>query len=48
MSNKFKEIYIKTLTYYFLDDIINTKSFYTNEIKMKSHTKIFLFPTFDM
>ena len=49
MSNKFKEISIKTHTYYFFDDIINIKNFDLNNIKIdqKSYKKIF-FPTLDM
>ena len=34
MSNKFKDIDIKSLTYYFLDDIINIKNFDPNKIKI--------------
>ena len=53
MDNKFKNINIKNLTYYFFDDIINIKNFDPNKIKiikikMKSHAKIFLFTTLDM
>ena len=49
MNNKVKNIDIKNGTYYFFDDIINAKNFDANNIKkMKSHTKIFIFTTFDM
>ena len=43
MSNKFKEISIKTHAYYFFDDIINIKNFDLNNIKIdqKSYKKIF-------
>ena len=33
MNNKVKDIDIKNRTYYFLDDIINTKNFDLNNIK---------------
>ena len=33
MSNKVKDIGIKNRTYYFFDDIINTKNFDANNIK---------------
>ena len=33
MSNKFKDIDIKSNTYYFLDDVINIKNFGPNDIK---------------
>ena len=46
MSKKFKKTDIKIRTFYFFDDMINTKSLDLNKIKeMKSHTKIFLFTT---
>ena len=35
MSNKIKDIDIKIHTYYFFDDIINTKNFDSNEIDRK-------------
>ena len=34
MSNKIKDIDIKNHTYYFLDDIINIKTFDPNNIKI--------------
>ena len=34
MSNKFKEINIKNLTYYFSDDIVNIKKLDLNKIKI--------------
>ena len=34
MSNKVKEIDIKSQTYYFFNDIINIKNFDTNNIKI--------------
>ena len=34
MSNKVKDIDTKKLTYYFFDDIINTKNFDANNIKI--------------
>ena len=49
MSNKFKEISIKTHTYYFFDDIINIKNFDLNNIKIDQKSyKNFFFPTLDM
>ena len=45
MSNKLKEINIKNHTYYFFDDIINTKSFDPNKIKIdeKSYKYILIY-----
>ena len=45
MSNKFKDIDIKSLTYYFFDDIINIKNFDPNKIKIdeKSYKNILLY-----
>ena len=34
MSNKVKDINIKNRTYYFFNDIIDIKNFYTNNIKV--------------
>ena len=34
MSNKVKDIKIKNRTYYFFNDIIDIKNFYTNNIKV--------------
>ena len=34
MSNKFKDINIKNLTYYFFDDVINIKQFDPNKTKI--------------
>ena len=34
MSNKFKDINIKNLTYYFFDDVINIKQFDPNKAKI--------------
>ena len=34
MSNKFKDIGIKSCTYYFFDDIINIKNLDSNKIKV--------------
>ena len=34
MSNKLKDVSIKTHTYYFFDDIINIKNFDPNNIKI--------------
>ena len=49
MSNKFKYISIKNHTYYFFDDVFNTKSINPNNIKIdENHTKVFLFTTLDM
>ena len=46
MSNKFKDIDIKSHSYYFFDDIINLKNLLQIKLKwMKIHTKIFLFTT---
>ena len=44
MSNIFKDINIKNHTYYFFDDIINTKYFNPNNIKkvQKSYKNIFV------
>ena len=33
MSNKVKEVDIKKLTYYFVDDIMNMKNFDSNDTK---------------
>ena len=46
MSNKVKDIDIKNCTYYFLDDIINTKQFdSTNNIKIdeKSYKSVLIY-----
>ena len=49
MSNKVKEIDIKSQTYYFFDDIINIKNFHPKNIKLDGKlTKIFFFTTLDM
>ena len=49
MSNKFKDIDIKSQTYYFFDDIINIRNFDLNEIKKDENSyKHFLFTTQDM
>ena len=44
MSNKVKDIDIKNHTYYFFDDIINIKSFDSNNIKIdkNSYKNIFI------
>ena len=44
MSDKFKDISIKAHTYYFFDDIINTKNFDPNNIKIdeKSYKNILI------
>ena len=34
MSNIVKDINIKNHTYYFFDDIISTKDFYSNDVKI--------------
>ena len=49
MSNKVKDIDIRNQTYHFCNDIINTKRFDPNNIKMyeKSY-KVFLFTILDM
>ena len=46
MSIKLKEINIKNRTYYFFDDMVNTKDI--DPKQMKSNTKIFLLTTLDM
>ena len=45
MSNKFKDIDIKNLTYYFFNDIINIEHFDQNNIKIdeKLHENIFIY-----
>ena len=45
MSNIVKDINIKNHTYYFFDDIINTKDFYSNDIKIdeKSYKNILIY-----
>ena len=45
MDNKVKDIDIKNRTYYFLDDIINTKNFDLNNIKTdeKSYKNIVIY-----
>ena len=48
MSNKVKDINIKSRRYYFSNYIINIKSFDPNNIKNENHTKIFLFTTLDI
>ena len=49
MSKTIKDIDLKYRTYYFFNDMINIKNFDANYIKkVKSHTKIFLFTTFNM
>ena len=49
MSNKVKKTGIKNQTYYFIYDIINTKNFDPNNIKVdeKSYKNI-IFTTLDM
>ena len=44
MGNKFKDIDIKNRTYYFFSDMINTKIFDPNEIKIdkKSYKNILI------
>ena len=44
MSKKVKDINIKNHTYYFLDDVINTKDFDPNNIKIdeKSNKNILI------
>ena len=49
MRNKVNDIDIKIPKYYFLNNIINIKSFDPNNIKIDEKSyKIFLFPTLDM
>ena len=49
MNNKFKDIRMKSHTFYFFNDVINIKKFDPNDIKIdERHTKIFLFTSFDM
>ena len=49
MSNRVRNIDLKKRTYYFLDDIINTKNFNPNYIKKrKDLLKLFLFTILDM
>ena len=49
MSNKVKDIDVKSRRNYFFNDIINTKNFYLNNSKIDEKSeKIFLFTTFDM
>ena len=45
MSNKFKEIDIKSRIYYFFENIINIKNLDPNEIKIneKSHKNIVIY-----
>ena len=45
MSNKVKDIDIKSRTYYFFNDIINIKNFDPNNIKIdeKSYKNIFIY-----
>ena len=45
MSNIVKDINIKNHTYYFFDDIINTKDFYSIDIKIdeKSYKNIIIY-----
>ena len=45
MSNKFKDISLKSHTYYVFDDIINIKNFDTNNIKTdeKSYKNILIY-----
>ena len=43
MSNKFKDIGMTNHTYYFFDDIINTKNFDLNKIKTKSYKNILIY-----
>ena len=40
-----KDMNIKNLTYYFFDDIINTKEFYPNDIKIdeKSYKNVLIY-----
>ena len=48
MSNIFKDIDIKKLYTILFGVMINKKNLDANKIKLKSHTKIFLFTTSDM
>ena len=45
MSSKVKDIYLKNRTYYLFDDIVNTKNFDSNNIKIdeKSHESILIY-----
>ena len=45
MSSKVKDIYLKNRTYYLFDDIVNTKNFDSNNIKIdeKSHKSILIY-----
>ena len=49
MNKKFKDISIRSQTFYFFNDAINIKKFDPNNIKIdERHTKIFLFTSLDM
>ena len=49
MSNKIKDIDIKSCRYYFFNDVIYIKNFDPNKIKIaENRTKRFLFTTLDM
>ena len=48
MSNKGKDIDVKSRRYYFSNYIIDIKIFNPNNIKNENHTKIFLFTTLDI
>ena len=45
MVSKIKDIGIKSQAYYFFDDIINTKDFHPNNIKIdtKSYKKVLIY-----
>ena len=45
MSNKLKDIELKSRTFYFLNDMINIKDFDVNNIKIdeKSYKNIFIY-----
>ena len=45
MVYKFKDIDKKNRTFYFFEDMFNIKNLDPNKIKMKIHTKMFLFIT---
>ena len=47
MSNKVKDVGIKSQTYYFFDDIINIKNLYPNNVKVdeKSYKNIPIYYT---
>ena len=41
--NRVKEVDIKNRIYYFFDEMINKKILDPKKVKLKSHTKVFLF-----